>query len=148
MRVSNAVGTTNSNPIQVSVGAADRFAGNWPTMASDANRDNHQAAALGRHRFQLIWESEPLPRLGLNPPAIAEGRLFVTARNPNRPHEIRAYHLTTGELLWSRSQVETFLVLPAGIGGGFTSRKATIRGPQPSVHLMKPVEIPSGVPKG
>ena len=105
--VNNAVGSATSGEVAVTVIPADRFAGDWNSFGSGNDRDGHQPATLGRHRFQWVWQTGVHAGYDLNPVAIAEGRVFVTPLGRDQTQDARAYDLRTGSLLWSRQFNET-----------------------------------------
>jgi DNA-binding beta-propeller fold protein YncE len=99
--VTNVVGSVTSDEIAIRVRPADRFAGDWTSYGSGNNHDGYQSATLGRHTFQAAWQTAAQPGYGLNPVAVASGRVFVTPRNFHNAMESRAYDLATGALAWS-----------------------------------------------
>jgi outer membrane protein assembly factor BamB len=120
VRVGNVVGSVNSAPVAVSVRPASRMAGEWSTFGGNSEHHGHQAATLGRHRFQRVWESSPALARALNQPAVAGGLVFVTP-NPNGSNfnsQVQAYNLVTGQQRWSHPLGQLSWSTPPSWHGG------------------------------
>jgi outer membrane protein assembly factor BamB len=120
VRVGNVVGSVNSAPVAVSVRPANRMAGEWSTFGRNSEHHGHQAATLGRHTFQRVWESSPALARALNQPAVAGGLVFVTP-NPNGSNfnsQVQAYDLVTGQQRWSHPLGQLSWSTPPSWHGG------------------------------
>lgn len=102
--VSNIVGQDASAPALLEVHPANRFAGAWPTFGGSPGHTGFHPARLGRHTFMPAWTRRIHPTNSLNRPAVAGGRVFVsaTSRFETGP-SIEALSLTNGSPLWSHT---------------------------------------------
>jgi outer membrane protein assembly factor BamB len=99
--VTNVVGSMTSGDINVIVRPADRFAGDWTSFGGASDRDGYQPAVLGRHRFQPVWQTQPVAEPPLNPVAVADGTVFFTDGGYHGNMSARAHNLSTGAPLWN-----------------------------------------------
>ena len=99
--VTNVVGSMTSGDINVTVRPADRFAGDWTSFGGASDRDGYQPAVLGRHRFQPVWQTQPVVEPPLNPVAVADGTVFFTDGGYHGNMSARAHALSTGAPLWN-----------------------------------------------
>jgi alpha-tubulin suppressor-like RCC1 family protein len=100
--VSNVVGSVESAAAEVSVRAADRYAGDWPTFGGSPAHNGRHPAALDSTHFLPAWNSEVQAGQSLNRAAISKGRAVVVPQSRFVTGiSVRGLDLKTGESLWS-----------------------------------------------
>ncbi|MCW1886913.1 PQQ-binding-like beta-propeller repeat protein [Luteolibacter flavescens] len=98
--VTNAVGSTTSTEVRVTVRAADRMAGDWTGYGSGPNHDGYQSATLGNHRFVPLWTYSLGVRSGLGQVFTSGGSAYFL--QASMPGTLRSHSLADGAEVWSR----------------------------------------------
>gem|GEM_PF-1912537 len=142
--VSNVVASVTSDPIQVTVRPANRFAGDWTTFGSETGHDGHQAATLGRHSFLLKWQTPPLPGVEMSQAVIVGNRIFTSTHDSHSVMDALAHDLTTGEQLWKHSFTSADMVTAPSWHDG---RIYLIRGKGTSDSQLWSLNADTGVPE-
>ena len=101
-RVTNVVGEVVSADAIVTVAAASRYAGDWPTFGGSPAHNGRHPAALDGYSLVPAWTQTVKSGRSLNRAAIANGRAFIVpGASWDAGNEVTALDLTTGTPVWS-----------------------------------------------
>lgn len=100
LSVSDGLNEVTSEPIEVSILPPSREGTQWTTTGGDPSRRSHVPVTLGTHRFSPAWTVESFPSGSNSPPVIANGRIITATTNSTLTDRVRAFELTSGEMLW------------------------------------------------
>ncbi|WP_411845874.1 PQQ-binding-like beta-propeller repeat protein [Roseibacillus persicicus] len=117
--ITNAVETTTSEPISVTVTPANRNGGDWTTFGNDPAHLGHHPASLGTHTFLPAWDAMVRGEHDINRAAIADGKVFTTPLVYfGGPVNARAFDLDTGEEIWAHEFEEARSLNPPSYFNG------------------------------
>ena len=138
--VRNAAGEVESSAAQVTIRAANPYAGDWLTLGNSPARTGRHPAALESFAFLPAWTTVVQSGRSLHRTTIADGRAIVVPQTYfNSGNAINALSLANGEVQWTYPLPEVYSANPPSVRDGrvyFQLGKGVNTPPSPQLHCL------------
>ncbi len=136
-------GTASVSVSVVSGAPSSPFAGDWPMFQANPAHTGYVPGALNPGQFALRWQIDAANGLGLNPVAVGDGKVFVSAPAYFGNTGLYAYDAGSGAPLWNKSYSDLFSVNPPAYGHGRVYLQ-TGKGTSSSQPLLRAYDATTG----